>query len=81
MISDIYLTKYHPQINILNMRHGYLLHFLTIKKSLSFLKSGNVTMTSSNYSTRHHSAVSSESDCRSRGCEFDPGLVPYFLGD
>ena len=22
-----------------------------------------------------------ESDCRSRGCEFDPGLVPYFCGD
>ena len=21
------------------------------------------------------------SDCRSRGCEFDPGLVPYFHGD
>ena len=21
------------------------------------------------------------SDCRSRGCEFDPGPVPYFLGD
>ena len=23
----------------------------------------------------------SESDCRSRGCEFDPGPVPYFRGD
>ena len=22
-----------------------------------------------------------ESDCRSRGSDFDPGLVPYFLGD
>ena len=22
-----------------------------------------------------------ESDCRSRGREFDPGPVPYFLGD
>ena len=22
-----------------------------------------------------------ESDCRSRGREFDPGLVPYFRGD
>ena len=22
-----------------------------------------------------------QSDCRSRGCEFDPGLVPYFRGD
>ena len=22
-----------------------------------------------------------ESDCRSRGCEFDPGPVPYFRGD
>ena len=22
-----------------------------------------------------------ESDCRSRGREFDPGLVPYFGGD
>ena len=21
------------------------------------------------------------SDCRSRGCEFDPGPVPYFRGD
>ena len=20
-------------------------------------------------------------DCRSRGCEFEPGLVPYFRGD
>ena len=23
----------------------------------------------------------SESHCKSRGCEFDPGLVPYFCGD
>ena len=22
-----------------------------------------------------------ESDCRSMGCEFDPGPVPYFRGD
>ena len=22
-----------------------------------------------------------QSDCRSRGCEFDPGLVSYFRGD
>ena len=22
-----------------------------------------------------------ESDCRSRGCEFDPGPVPYFHGE
>ena len=28
-----------------------------------------------------HSAVSSVSDCRSRGHKFDPGQVPYFRGD
>ena len=34
-----------------------------------------------------HSAVNNVSDyrcvsdCRSRGCEFDPGPVPYFRGD
>ena len=27
------------------------------------------------------SAISSESDCRSRGPEFDPDLAPYFRGD
>ena len=26
-------------------------------------------------------AVSSESNCRSRGCELDPSTVPYFRGD
>ena len=37
--------------------------------------------------TRPHSAVGNvsdnrcESDCRSRGCKFDPGPVPYFCGD
>ena len=31
--------------------------------------------------TRPRSAVDSESDCRSRGREFDPGPVPYFRGD
>ena len=28
-----------------------------------------------------HSAISSVSDFRSRGREFDPGLAPYFHGD
>ena len=28
-----------------------------------------------------HSAISSVSHFRSRGCEFDPGLAPYFPGD
>ena len=34
-----------------------------------------------------HSAVGNVSgygcvsDCRSRGCKFDPGQVPYFCGD
>ena len=32
-------------------------------------------------STGPCSAVGSKSDCRSRGCEFDPGPVPYFCGD
>ena len=37
--------------------------------------------------TGQHSAVGNvsgnrcKSDCRSRGCEFDPGPVPYFRGD
>ena len=37
--------------------------------------------------TGQRSAVSNESgcrylsDCRARGCKFDPGPVPYFLGD
>ena len=31
--------------------------------------------------TRPVSAVGYWSDCRSRGCEFDPGPVPYFHGD
>ena len=26
-------------------------------------------------------AVGYVPDCRSRGCKFDPGLVPYFRGD
>ena len=30
---------------------------------------------------RPHSPVGSESDCRSRDCEFDPSRVPYFSGD
>ena len=34
-----------------------------------------------NQVTRPRSAVGSKSDCRSRGCEFDPGLVPYLSGD
>ena len=29
--------------------------------------------------TGSRSAVGSESDCRSRGLEFDPGPVPYFM--
>ena len=32
-------------------------------------------------STGPRGAVGNVSDCRSRGCEFDPGLVPYFRGD
>ena len=28
-----------------------------------------------------YNGVGSESDCRSRGREYDPGLVPYFRGD
>ena len=31
--------------------------------------------------TRPRSAVGSDSDSRSRGCEFDPSPVPYFRGD
>ena len=27
------------------------------------------------------SGIRCESDCRSRGCKFDPGPVPYFSGD
>ena len=29
--------------------------------------------------TRQCSPVSNVSDCRPRGCQFDPGLVPYFV--
>ena len=36
---------------------------------------------SSMYLTKPHSAIGSTSDCRSRDCEFDPSLVPYFRGD
>ena len=31
--------------------------------------------------TGPRSAVGNVSGCRSRGCEFDPGPVPYFRGD
>ena len=42
---------------------------------------------SSLFPTGPHSAVGNvsgnrcKSDCRSWGCEFNPGLVPYFRGD
>ena len=33
------------------------------------------------YEDKFYSAVGNETDCRSRGCEFDPGPVPNFCGD
>ena len=48
---------------------------------------GHPNMIEPNYETGPCSAVGNvsgnrcESDCRSRGREFDPGPVPYFRGD
>ena len=53
----------------------------------SILYSGALTSEHINYTTGPHRAVGNvsgnrcESDCRSRGWEFDPSPVPYFRGD
>ena len=64
---------------------------LQIKSYIGLFKSLRKSSTKSKYTTilhtGHRSAVGSvsgnrcESDCRSRGREFDPGPVPYFRGD
>ena len=43
------------------------------------LKGENTTYNSE--SAGRLSAVGNVSDCRSRGCEFDPSPVPHFCGD
>ena len=47
---------------------------ITMEASDSFMFSGNKQVLQL---TRPHSSVSNVSDCRSRGSNFDPGLVPY----
>ena len=63
----------------------YLLYLLV--RAYAELRSMPYFGKSSIFSTGPHSAVRNvsgnrcESDCRSRGCEFDPGTVTYFRGD
>ena len=63
---------------MIHMQYTALLGFLRQQQNLILLSVANLLL---------HSAVSNvsgyrcESDCRSRGHEFDPGPVPYFRGD
>ena len=59
-------------------KYWYIYHTHFFKtKGLQSVILRNISM----HIYRPHSPVGSESDCRSRDREFDPGRVPYFNGD
>ena len=75
-------------INVLNLINpGHLAQSVTCMATDACLTMGGCVYGVSYLPTRPRSAVGNvsgnrcESDCRSRGREFDPGPVPYFLGD
>ena len=67
--------------------NGYYFYFTNNKNQIvSYIACLSFQTLCSNHKTERRSAVSIvsygwASDCRSRGREFDPGLVPYFRGD
>ena len=52
--------------------------FITVSNCVTFLK---IRITGPRRAVCNASGNRCESDCRSRGHEFDPGPVPYFHGD
>ena len=76
------------QIRLLHRSRSDCLWSSLIRVFLVYNSSKNFVNSSlDNQHTGPRSAVSNvsgnrcEPDCRSRGCKFDPGPVPYFLGD
>ena len=80
MLLNASLTKQHIVINSMILSYIFIvMHHCNFNKMVA-----NVSIL---LLTGPHSAVGNvsgnrcESDCRSRGREFDPGPVPYFRGD
>ena len=71
----LYLIKHQIYFNIGDIQIITIITKLRIVK-ITFMRCDNHSKLAAPYSI-----IGSESDCWSRGCEFNPSLAPYFCGD
>ena len=73
-------AHFHVSLNTLRPGLLGLPFLLALGIVILVMEFNNETLDAASYRTGPCSAVGIESDCRSRGHKFDPGLVPYFRG-
>ena len=68
----------HPSMCKVHIVNGHVVHVYWID---TVYVQNNLPATGLCSAVSNESRNRCESDCRSRGPEFDPGVVPYFRGD
>ena len=75
-VTPVRLEPTAPQSRV---KHVNIVYPFDINNRLLWVVKGSVLLRHFQFMSIHNKCfcLGSESDCRSRDCEFDPGLIPY----